>query len=178
MQLLHFLMRQGEHVELPRGYLLAPPAPNTSTSLVQRIGMHSAVDPHSAPWHTYHEIGAVLHCCNRISLHDHNGGTIQSIHDRLYAQGGAAPLGLARALALTQTYGCTWYTMNTHKAKRQGLLSHCACCVPASVMLISWERTSSKEHIEHCQETLHAWIGLNFKMLPEEHLSTAKLPCV
>ena len=168
-----------QHMEAPRGYRLASPAHSEPTLLVQRIGMHAAFDPYGAPWLTYHEIGAVLHCYNRISLHDHDGGTIQSIYDRLYAQGEAAPPGLAHALALSQTCnGYTWYTMNTHKAKRQGLLSHCACCVPASVMRISWERTSSKEHIQQCHETLHAWIGLNFKMLPGEHRSTAKLPCV
>ena len=172
-QLVHFLKRQGKHAEMPKGYLLASP------TSVQRIGMHAAFDPYGAPWLTYHEIGAVLHCYNVISLHDYNGGTIQSIHDRLYAQGAAAPPGLAQALTMTQTRnGYTWYTMNTHKAKRQGLLSHCSCCVPASVMRISWERTSSKEHIQQCQETLHAWIGLHFKMLPGDHRSTAKLPCV
>lgn len=172
-ELVHILRK---HMEAPRGYELTSPASNVLPLPIQRIGVHSAFDPYGTPWLTYHEIGAVLHCYNRISLHD---GTIQSIHDRLYAQEGRAPPGLAQALALTETCkGCTWYTMNTHGAKRQGLLSHCACCVPASVMRISWERTSSKEHLQQCQETLYAWIGLNFKMLPGSHRSIAKLPCV
>ena len=178
-RLVDFLRQQGRHMEMPKGYTLASPALNLPTSPVQRAGMHSAFDPYGGPWRTYHEIGAVLHCTNRISLHDSDCGPIHSIKDRLYAQGEAAPPGLARALALTQTcHGYTWYTMKTHITKRHGLLSHCACCVPASVMRISWERTSSKEHLQQCQETLHAWIGLNFKMLPSDHLSTAKLPCV
>ena len=177
---LMLLLRDGaKHIEVSRGYLLAPPALDVPTSIVRRSGIHSAFDPYGGPWRTYPEIGAVLHCHNRISVDEHDGSTAQSIQDRLYAHVGAAPPGFAQALALTQTQnGCMWYTMNTHKAKRQGLLSHCACCVPASVMLISWERTSSKEHMQHCQETLHAWIGMNFKMLPGEHRSTATLPSV
>ena len=162
-----------------RGYELPPPLAVSSTQPLCP-GQHSRFDPYGCPWRIYHDYAAVIYCHNVVSVEDPWGGAIASICQRLYySWQDAPPEGFCQAMAASQTRNkCTWYWMKTHKAKREGLLSHCTCCNPASVMSISWSNESTKELIEHCQQKLQAWIGLKFRMLPGDLLSTAKLPSV
>lgn len=156
-----------------RGYVLPPP-------LTLRIGTHSRFNPYGAPWQIDHELGAVIHCQNRISVDEHGRGQNQSIAERLYhAFGKVPPTGLWNALALSQrVHNVTWFTMNAHKSKRQGLLSRCNCCTPPRVMVISWEHTSSPSLLHHCRQVLQAWIGLPYDPLPGDLLCPSRLPSV
>ena len=162
-----------EYMPPERGYVLPPPLP-------LQIGTHSRFNPYGAPWQIDHELGAVIHCHNRISVGELGRGYNQSIVERLYhAFNKVPPTNLWHALALSQqVHKATWFTMNAHKSKRQGLLSRCNCCSPPRVMVISWEHRSSPDLLHHCRQELQAWIGLSYDTLSGDFLRPCSLPSV
>ena len=177
VELARLVKRLVQQIDAQRGYVLPSPAPSTQ---LRCPGQHSRFDPYGYPWHVYHDFAGVIHCNNRISVEDPFGSSVTSICQRLYySWNSELPRGFQNALSSSQRlHNCTWFTMKAHKSKRHGLLSHCTCCKPASVLNIAWSPYCTKDMIEHCQQKLQAWIGLEFKRLPHDQLSTATLPSV
>ena len=173
IKMAKLLQRLDKHMATEEGYVLPPPLPS-------EIGKHSMFDAFGAPWRIDHSNGAVICCWNRISVDDAYGRQAQSIADRLYHQfEEVAPTNLRHALALSQrVHNATWFTMNAHKSKRQGLLSRCNCCRPPKVMCISWEHKSSQDLLRYCRQELQAWIGLPYETLPPDILCPSRLPSV
>ena len=156
VRMAKILFRVEKCIPVEKGYTLPSP----------RL-LHSKSDPYGRPWPTDHRIGRVIHCENAIRVDDPGRGQNQSLVQRLYHEfGDKVPADLCGAIALTQRdHHWDWFTMNTIKAREQGVQSRCKCCYPPRVLVIAWNRGSSPSHRRACQQKLQAWVGLQYDEL-------------